>query len=35
VGGATDVAIAGIREAVVENIRRLDRGEAPLYQRLP
>jgi len=35
VGGATDVAVAGIRMAVVENIRRLARGEAPLFQRVP
>lgn len=35
IGGATDVAAAGIQAVVVENIRRVARGEAPCYQRVP
>jgi phosphoglycerate dehydrogenase-like enzyme len=31
IAGATDVSIGGIVKAVAENIRRLDRGEEPLY----
>jgi phosphoglycerate dehydrogenase-like enzyme len=32
IGGATDVSIQGIMREVAENIRRLDRGQEPLYQ---
>ncbi len=31
IGGATDVSIQGIVRAVAENIRRLQRGQKPLY----
>jgi phosphoglycerate dehydrogenase-like enzyme len=31
VGGATDISAEGILTAVVENIRRVERGETPLY----
>jgi len=33
IGGATDVSIQGIMREVANNIRRLDRGQEPLYQR--
>jgi phosphoglycerate dehydrogenase-like enzyme len=31
IAGATDVSIGGIVKAVAENIRRLERGQEPLY----
>ena len=31
IAGATDISIKGILKVVVENIRRLERGEGPLY----
>ncbi len=31
VGGATDISAEGILAAVVENIRRVERGQTPLY----
>jgi phosphoglycerate dehydrogenase-like enzyme len=31
IAGATDISIRGILKVVVENIRRLERGEVPLY----
>jgi phosphoglycerate dehydrogenase-like enzyme len=33
IAGSTDVSIKGIVKAVAENIRRLDNGQAPLYQK--
>jgi phosphoglycerate dehydrogenase-like enzyme len=33
IAGSTDVSISGIVEVVAENIRRLDRGQEPLYQK--
>ncbi|PKN68740.1 MAG: lactate dehydrogenase [Deltaproteobacteria bacterium HGW-Deltaproteobacteria-10] len=33
IAGSTDVSINGIVKAVAENIRRLDRGQEPLYQK--
>jgi phosphoglycerate dehydrogenase-like enzyme len=33
IAGSTDVSIGGIVKAVAENIRRLDRGQEPLYQK--
>jgi phosphoglycerate dehydrogenase-like enzyme len=33
IAGSTDVSISGIVKAVAENIRRLDRGEEPLYRK--
>jgi phosphoglycerate dehydrogenase-like enzyme len=33
IAGSTDVSISGIVKVVAENIRRLDRGEEPLYQK--
>jgi phosphoglycerate dehydrogenase-like enzyme len=33
IAGSTDVSIGGIVKAVAENIRRLERGEEPLYQK--
>ena len=32
IAGSTDISIQGIVKAVAENIRRLERGEEPLYQ---
>ncbi len=32
IGGATDVSIQGITREVADNIRRLERGQEPLYQ---
>lgn len=34
VGGATDISADGILAAVVENIRRVERGETPLYLKM-
>jgi phosphoglycerate dehydrogenase-like enzyme len=33
IAGSTDISIEGIMEAVGENIRRVERGEEPLYQK--
>jgi phosphoglycerate dehydrogenase-like enzyme len=33
IAGSTDVSISGIVKVVAENIRRLDRGQEPLYQK--
>jgi phosphoglycerate dehydrogenase-like enzyme len=33
IAGSTDVSISGIVKAVAENIRRLERGQEPLYQK--
>ena len=33
IAGSTDVSIGGIVKVVAENIRRLDRGQEPLYQK--
>jgi phosphoglycerate dehydrogenase-like enzyme len=33
IAGSTDVSIGGIVKAVAENIRRMERGEEPLYQK--
>jgi phosphoglycerate dehydrogenase-like enzyme len=33
IAGATDVSIKGIVKAVAENIRRLEKGQEPLYQK--
>jgi phosphoglycerate dehydrogenase-like enzyme len=33
IAGSTDVSISGIVRAVAENIRRLERGQEPLYQK--
>ncbi len=33
IAGSTDVSIGGIVKAVAENIRRLERGDEPLYQK--
>ena len=33
IAGSTDISISGIVKAVAENIRRLDRGQEPLYQK--
>ena len=33
IAGSTDVSIGGIMKAVAENIRRLERGQEPLYQK--
>ncbi|PKN70206.1 MAG: lactate dehydrogenase [Deltaproteobacteria bacterium HGW-Deltaproteobacteria-12] len=33
IAGSTDVSISGIVKVVSENIRRLDRGQEPLYQK--
>jgi phosphoglycerate dehydrogenase-like enzyme len=33
IAGSTDVSIGGIMKAVSENIRRLERGQEPLYQK--
>ena len=35
VGGSTDVSMQGIVKVVAENIERLDKGEKPLYVRIP
>jgi phosphoglycerate dehydrogenase-like enzyme len=33
IAGATDISIQGIVKAVAENIRRLEEGQEPLYQK--
>lgn len=33
IAGSTDISISGIVKVVAENIRRLDRGQEPLYQK--
>jgi phosphoglycerate dehydrogenase-like enzyme len=33
IAGSTDISIQGIVKAVAENIRRLEKGQAPLYQK--
>lgn len=35
IAGATDISMKGIMTAVAENIRRLERGEKPLYLKYP
>jgi phosphoglycerate dehydrogenase-like enzyme len=33
IGGSTDISLRGIGKAVAENIRRLEKGQEPLYQK--